>query len=128
MSGLIGCRPAAASTDMLTVAPAELAPASTATIAASTPADRIRTPQPWHRPGRLSSAAGRFDLRRRQELLQSAAAGLLVQEALVAGVLEQPPDQVRHPGHQVSDRTVRPHPEPLLGQGILKIVAQTPQH
>ena len=43
------------------------------------------------------------------------AGGLLVQEALVARVLEQPPDEVGHAGDEVADRAVGAHAQAALG-------------
>src|ERR1700748_1493877 len=48
--------------------------------------------------------------RRAEQLLDRYSPRCLGEEALVGGVLQQAPDQVGHPGHEVADGTVGAHP------------------
>ena len=65
--------------------------------------------------------------RARQQLFQRHAARLLVQERLVGGVLQQPPHEVRHAGHEVADRAVGAHAQALGGDRGLQRVAEPAQ-
>ena len=52
---------------------------------------------------------------RRDERVESLPLGEAVaDERLVRGVLEQATDEVRHPGHELADRGIDPHPEAEL--------------
>jgi hypothetical protein len=63
-----------------------------------------------------------------EQLLHRHTAGLLAQERLVAGVLEQPAHEVGHARDEVANGAVRTHPEAAGCEGVLELVAQTPQN
>ena len=65
--------------------------------------------------------------RRGEQLLQRHAARLLVEERLVGGVLQQPPHEIRHAGHEVADGAIRANAQALGGDRGLQRVAQPAQ-
>src|SRR3954454_22332051 len=60
---------------------------------------------------RTQQPAWDLHLGRREEGLERDATGLLLQERLVARVLEQPPYEVGHARDEVAHRAVRAHPQ-----------------
>ena len=56
----------------------------------------------------------------RQQLVERRAARLLVQERLVRGVLEQPPHEVGHAGHELAHRAVGAHAQAVRGERVLR--------
>ena len=65
--------------------------------------------------------------RRREQLLERHAAGLVVEERVVARVLQQPAHEVGHAGHEVADRAVGAHAQALGGDRLLQRVAEAAQ-
>ena len=66
-------------------------------------------------------------VRRGEQLLERHAAGLVVEERVVARVLQQPAHEVGHAGHEVADRAVGAHAQALGGDRLLQRVAEAAQ-
>src|SRR5919198_2245402 len=65
---------------------------------------------------------------RGEQLFEGAAGGLLVEEALVARVLEKAAHEVGHAGDEVADRAVGADAQAPGSERVLEVVAEAAEH